>query len=212
MPIDPPPTDWHFFIPEDVDPSGLVAYGADMQPATLLNAYRAGLFPMPVSRRRLGWFSPNPRGVLPIDGLHVSRSLRRSARRFEVRVDTAFEATMRACGDERRPHGWIDEPIIDAYCELYRLGWAHSFEVWLHDELVGGLYGVHINRFFAGESMFHTVTDASKVAMMASVDWLRAAGVVLYDVQWTTPHLASMGVVDVPRNEYLNRLADAVHM
>jgi leucyl/phenylalanyl-tRNA--protein transferase len=167
---------------------------------------------MPVSRRRLGWFSPDPRGVLPIDGLHVSRSLRRSARRFEVRVDTAFEATMRACGDERRPHGWIDDQIIAAYTELHRLGWAHSFEVWLHDELVGGLYGVHINRFFAGESMFHTVTDASKVAMMASVEWLRAAGVVLYDVQWTTPHLASMGVIDLRRHDYLRRLAEAVRM
>ena len=145
-----------------------------------------------------------------MDGLHVSRSLRRSARRFDIRVDTAFEATMRACGDERRPHGWIDQPIIDAYTELHRLGWAHSFEVWLDDELVGGLYGVHINRFFAGESMFHTVTDASKVAMMTSVEWLAAEGVELYDVQWTTPHLASMGVIDLDRRDYLARLADAV--
>ena len=147
-----------------------------------------------------------------MNGLHVSRSLRRSARRFDIRVDTAFEATMRACGDERRPHGWIDQPIIDAYTELHRLGWAHSFEVWLDDELVGGLYGVHINRFFAGESMFHTVTDASKVAMMASVEWLTAAGVELYDVQWTTPPLASMGVIDLDRHEYLARLADAVRV
>ena len=192
------------------DPSGLVAYGADLQPATLLNAYRAGLFPMPVSRRRLGWFSPTPRGVLPMNGLHVSRSLRRSARRFDIRVDTAFEATMRECGDERRPHGWIDQPFIDAYTELHRLGWAHSFEVWLNDELVGGLYGVRIDGFFAGESMFHLETDASKVALMRLMEMLRADGVVLVDTQWCTPHLASLGCIEVPRRDYLGLLDSAL--
>lgn len=188
----------------------MVGVGADLEPGTLLAAYRSGLFPMPVRRSLIGWWSPDPRGVIPLDGLHVSRSLRASRRRFEVRRDTCFSDVMERCGDPARPHGWITGEVIDAYSELHRLGWATSTEVFQDDELVGGLYGVRIHRFFAGESMFHAVRDASKVAMAATVDWLNATGATLFDVQWTTPHLRSMGAVDVSRDEYLAALARAV--
>jgi leucyl/phenylalanyl-tRNA--protein transferase len=208
------------------DGAEIAGVGADLAPGTLLAAYRQGLFPMrlqargPLGLGPLGWWSPDPRGILPLDGLHVSRSLRRSQRRFEVRVDTAFEEVMRGCADPKRPHGWIDKKFIAAYTELHRLGWAHSVETWqMHDpgggergpdELVGGLYGVAIGGLFAAESKFHRVTDASKVAVVALVDLMRAGGGTLLDVQWTTPHLASLGAVDVPRARYLELVADAV--
>lgn len=188
---------------------GLAGIGADLQPGTLLAAYRTGLFPMAVNRRLLGWWSPDPRGIIPLDGLRVSRSLQQSCRRLEVRHDTCFREVMLRCGDPSRPNGWITAKFVDAYEQLHHLGWANSIEVYRDGELVGGLYGVRINRFFAGESMFHSVRDASKVAMVAAVDWLRATGATLFDVQWTTPHLLSMGAIDVPRSEYLRRLADA---
>lgn len=165
---------------------------------------------MPVRRRLLGWWSPDPRGVLPLDGLRVSRSLRRSTQRYEVRVDTAFEAVIEACAQLPRPHGWIDQHIVEAYTGLHRLGIAHSYESWLEGELVGGLYGVRINGLFAGESMFHRATDASKVALCALVEDMRSSGQRLLDVQWSTPHLASLGVVEVPRREYLGLLALAL--
>ena len=209
-PVEPPPTAWAMPSPHDADSYGLVAVGADLEPGTLLAAYRAGLFPMPVGRKRTGWWSPNPRGILPLDGLKVSRSLRKSCARFDIRMDTEFERVMRACGDPRREHGWINNEFVEAYTRLNRMGWAHSVEAWLDGELVGGLYGLRIDRFFAGESMFHTVTDASKVALVALVDWLHATGAVLLDVQWCTPHLASLGVVEVPRREYLALLKQAV--
>ena len=196
--------------PHSADPHGLVAVGADLEPGTLLAAYRSGLFPMPVARRRIGWWSPDPRGILPLDGLRVSRSLRKSCGRFEVRVDTAFEDVMRRCGDPHRPNGWIDNHFVRAYVRLHELGWAHSVETWLDDELVGGLYGVRIDAFFAGESMFHTATDASKVALVRLVEWLNDTGGRLLDVQWSTPHLASLGVIDVSRTDYLTMLALAV--
>jgi leucyl/phenylalanyl-tRNA---protein transferase len=197
------------------DPSSaaddVVALGADLEPGTVLAAYRSGLFPMRLSRGGpLAWWSPDPRGVIPLDGLHVSRSLRRSCRRFEITVDHAFETVMRACADPRRPSGWIDESFVDAYCRLHELGWAHSVEAWKGDELAGGLYGVAVGALFAGESMFHSVTVASKVALAALVERLRVGGGVLLDVQWTTPHLASLGAVDVPRARYLELVADAV--
>jgi leucyl/phenylalanyl-tRNA--protein transferase len=192
----------------------LIAIGADLTPGTLLAAYRTGLFPMPVEPRRrrskIAWYSPDPRGIIPLDGLTVSRSMRRSARRFEIRVDTEFVEVMRRCGDPTRPGHWINDQIIDAYTALYALGWAHSIEVWQDDRLVGGLYGVGIDKLFAGESMFHLETDASKVALMALVDWLHDRGAELLDVQWTTPHLCSLGAIDVARSEYLELLARAV--
>jgi leucyl/phenylalanyl-tRNA--protein transferase len=201
--------------PSDAPPGeDLVAVGADLAAGTLLAAYRAGLFPMPVDPRRrrskVAWFSPDPRGIIPLDGLHVSRSLRRSMRRFEIRMDTRFAEVVRACGDPTRPGRWITEPIVDAYTALFDLGWGHSVEVYRDDVLVGGLYGLRIDRFFAGEAMFHTATDASKAALVALVDWLNDTGAELLDVQWVTDHLATLGAVAVPRDEYLARLRAAV--
>ncbi|MEY4175016.1 MAG: hypothetical protein RI900_2181 [Actinomycetota bacterium] len=209
-PVEPPPSRWVMPDPGVADPSGLVCVGGDLEPGTLLAAYRGGLFPMPLDRRRIGWWSPDPRGVLPLDGLKVSRSLRKSCARFEVRFDSSFEDVMRACADPHRPHGWINEPFVRAYTRLHRMGWAHSVEAWHEGRLVGGLYGVRINGFFAGESMFHRATDASKVALVALVQHLRDTGAVLLDVQWRTEHLASLGVIDIPRPQYLDRLAAAI--
>jgi len=194
--------------PREAD-GDVVAVGGDLEPGTLLLAYRSGLFPMRIDGV-LAWWSPDPRGVLPLEGFHASRSLRRSRRRFEVRVDTAFGDVMRGCADPRRPHGWIDESFVAAYTRLHELGHAHSVETWQDDRLVGGVYGVRIGRFFAGESMFHRVTDASKVALWAAVDLLRLDGATLFDVQWTTPHLRSLGAIDLPRDVYLRLLASAV--
>ena len=211
-PIEPPPSRWQLPDPSTADESGIVGVGADLEPGTLLAAYRSGLFPMPLRRpRALAWWSPDPRGVLPLDGLRISRSLRRSCSRFEVRVDHAFDQVIDACADPRRPHGWIDGSISAAYRRLHRLGWAHSVEAWTPDgELAGGLYGVAVGGLFAGESMFHRHTDASKVALVGLVERLRAGGASLLDVQWSTDHLESLGVIDIPRDEYLRRLADAV--
>ena len=164
---------------------------------------------MPVGRRRLGWFSPDPRGVLPPGGAHVARSLRRAGRRFGVTCDTCFTDVVRACGDPRRPHGWITEEFVDAYTELHRLGWAHSVEVWEGDDLVGGLYGVASGAFFAGESMFHRATGASKVAVVVTDRIVSSVPGSLFDVQWSTDHLVTMGVVEIDRSEYLRRLAEA---
>lgn len=196
-----------------IDDSDIVAVGADLEPGTLLSAYRSGLFPMPFDRRRVAWFSPDPRGVLPLHGVHVSRSLRRSLRRYDVHFDTAFQRVMEACADSRRPGGWINRQFVAAYTQLHELGWAHSVEVVERggNELVGGLYGVRIEGLFAGESMFHRATDASKVALVHLVDWLRDTGASLLDVQWTTPHLVSLGAVDVPREQYLAMLSEALH-
>lgn len=210
MPVEPPATHWLLPSPDRADEHGLVAVGADLEPGTLLAAYRGGLFPMPLGRRRLGWWSPDPRGVIPLDGLRLTRSLRKSCARFEIRVDTSFETVMRHCGDPRRPHGWITDEFVRAYARLHHLGWAHSVETWLDDELVGGLYGVKVEGLFAGESMFHTVTDASKVALVALVEILREQGATLLDVQWCTEHLASLGAIEVPRPDYLALLAEAV--
>jgi leucyl/phenylalanyl-tRNA--protein transferase len=187
----------------------LVGVGADLEPGTILAAYRAGLFPMPVEGV-LGWWSPDPRAVLPLDGLRISRSLRRSCRRFDIRIDTACADVIVACADPARPNGWISDGIRRAYTDLHRLGWVHSVEAWADGELVGGLYGVAVGGLFAGESMFHHRTDASKAALVALVSLLAGAGAALLDVQWGTPHLASLGVIEIPRAEYLARLADAV--
>jgi leucyl/phenylalanyl-tRNA--protein transferase len=158
----------------------------------------------------LAWWSPDPRGVLPLTGFHASRSLRRARPRFRVTIDSAFSRVMRACGDPARPQGWISDEFVDAYTRLHDLGWAHSVEVWQYDQLVGGLYGVRIANFFAGESMFHSVTNASKVGLWVASELLGLDGVTLFDVQWRTEHLATLGVVEISRSEYLHRLAAAV--
>jgi|SRR5438445_177013 len=193
----------------------LVGVGGDLEPETLVAAYSAGLFPMRLGGRRgpLGWWSPDPRGVLPLDGIKVSRSLRASCRRYDIRVDTAFAQVVSGCADPGRSGGWIGRDIRRAYGRLHELGFAHSVETWNHDgELVGGLYGVSVGGLFAGESMFHRETDASKVALVALVDLLTSDGVSgrLLDVQWTTDHLRSLGAVDVPRADYERRLATAL--
>jgi leucyl/phenylalanyl-tRNA--protein transferase len=207
--VQPPPNEWDFPDARAAGPDEIVAVGADLEPGTVLAAYRQGLFPMRV-RRALAWWSPDPRGIIPLDGFHVSRSLRRSIPTFEIRVDTAFVDVMRGCALPNRKGGWIDASFLDAYTRLHDMGWTHSIETWRDGELVGGLYGVRIGRFFAGESMFHRVTDASKVACWATVELLRMAGVRLFDVQWTTPHLRTLGAIDVSRNDYLELLASAL--
>jgi leucyl/phenylalanyl-tRNA--protein transferase len=211
-PIEPPPTRWRLPDPELADDDGIAGVGADLEPGTLLAAYRTGLFPMPLGRRSVAWFSPDPRAVIPIDGLRVSRSLRRSTARFEVRRDTRFADVMVRCADPRRPGGWITPKFVKAYLRLHHMGWANSVECYADGELVGGLYGVRIGGFFAGESMFHSATDASKVALVALVEWLRETGARLLDVQWLTPHLRSLGAVELPRREYLSRLDEAVRV
>jgi leucyl/phenylalanyl-tRNA---protein transferase len=217
VPVEPPASAWSFPDPRDADPrDDLVGIGADLAPGTLLAAYRGGLFPMPEHgvRPPMHWYSPVERGVLPIDGLVVSRSLRRAVREYEVRVDTAFDAVVAACGDPKRPQGWITGEIAKAYGELHRLGWAHSVETWRDGELVGGLYGVAIGGLFAGESMFHHARDASKVALVGLVDLLsdELAPTRLLDIQWVTPHLATLGAVEVSRAAYLDRLSVALHL
>lgn len=213
VPVEPPPGPWAFPTPRGDD--DLVGVGADLAPGTLLAAYRAGLFPMPVgdlSHAALGWWSPVLRGVLPLDGLRVTRSLARSCRRFEVRVDTAFEEVIDGCADGRRDQGWITGEIREAYVGLHRLGWAHSVEAWslVGGHLAGGLYGVAIGGLFAGESMFHRERDASKAALVGLVDLLRDGVPRLLDVQWVTPHLETLGAVEIPRADYLRRLAAAL--
>jgi leucyl/phenylalanyl-tRNA--protein transferase len=214
MRTEPPPCRWSFPPVELAGPDGVLAFGADLEPGTLLAAYRAGVFPMPIGggMREMAWFSPDPRGIVPLDEFRPSRSLRRSARRFTVTADTAFAEVIAGCADRRRPGAWITRGVRAAYERLHALGWAHSIEVW-DDEgaLAGGLYGVEIGGLFAAESKFHRRTDASKVALAALVERLRAAGGArLLDVQWTTPHLASLGARDVPRPEYLRLLRAAL--
>jgi len=210
MAVEPPPSPWALPAAETADERGVVGVGADLEPGTLLAAYRSGLFPMPVDGGVVAWWSPEPRGIFPLDGLRVSRSLRQAAGRHEVSVDRAFPAVIAACADPTRPHGWINRQVIEAYTRLHELGWAHSVEVWSGDELVGGLYGVAVGGLFAGESMFHRSRDASKVALVHLVGLLQDDERRLLDVQWTTPHLASLGAVDVSRREYLDLLGAAL--
>lgn len=190
----------------------MVAVGGDLAPGTILQAYRKGMFPMNLPDGHLGWWSPVERAVLPLRGLRVSRSLRQSTRRYRVTVDLDFGAVVRSCASIERPDGWITPEFEAAYDELNRLGWAHSIEVWDHDRrLVGGLYGVAIGGLFAGESMFHVATDASKVALVHLMVIMNQGG-DLVDVQWQTPHLASLGATIIGRDEYLDRLPAALAM
>jgi leucyl/phenylalanyl-tRNA--protein transferase len=212
---DLPPSRWRFPASADevIEVAGdgeVVGVGADLKPATILAAYRAGLFPMPVKRGLIGWWSPDPRGILPLDALRVSRSLRKSSGRMEVTVDTAFGEVIAACADRRRPGSWISKDMEEAYATLHRLGWVHSVESWQGGRLVGGLYGVAIGGFFAGESMFHQAGDASKVALVELVSRLRRGGAKLLDVQWATPHLRSLGAIEVSRRRYHELLSEAL--
>ena len=212
MPTEPAATRWSLPPADRADPDGIAGVGADLEPGTLLEAYRSGLFPMPLGPDGpIGWWSPDPRGIIEVADLHVSRSLRRTARRYEIRIDTAFEATIDRCRGLPRRGGWITPDMRDAYVGLHHLGWAHSIEAWnAGGELVGGLYGVAIGGLFAGESMFHTQTDASKAALVALVELLDDGVERLFDVQWRTPHLASLGATELPRSEYLRRVGLAI--
>jgi leucyl/phenylalanyl-tRNA---protein transferase len=216
QPVEPAPSRYAFDLAVAVPGEDLIGVGADLEPGTLLAAYRQGLFPMPANDFADGmlWWSPVMRGVLPLFGLRVSRSLRQSVRRMEVRVDTAFAEVVRCCAAPDRDGAWIDEAVISAYTRLHELGWAHSVESWHDGRLVGGLYGVAVGGLFAGESMFHRVRDASKVALVGLVELLRDehADRRLLDVQWRTDHLASLGVVEVPRRDYLRMLRRAVDL
>lgn len=206
VPTLPPPSPWDFPRPRPGD-HDLVVVGGDLEPGTLLAAYARGLFPMPVDEG-LGWWSPQRRGVLELDDLRMTRSLRQSCRHYEIRVDTAFADVMAGCADPGRNGSWIDGDFIAAYSALHRLGWAHSVEAWRDGELAGGLYGVAMGGLFAGESMFSRARDASKVALVGLVELLRDehADRRLVDAQWRTDHLATLGVSEIPREDYLARL------
>lgn len=211
MGIEPPPSSFELPDPRGA-PGDVVAVGGDLLPGTLLQAYRKGLFPMYLEDGHLGWWSPVDRTVIPLAGLRVSRSLRKSCRRFTVSVDADFEAVIQGCADPRRPGGWISDDFVEAYIDLHRLGWAHSVEVWDSEgELAGGLYGVGIGGLFAGESMFHLKRDASKVALVHLIVVMNQGGGELIDVQWQTPHLESLGAVVIGREAYLSRLPKALN-
>jgi len=204
---------WAFPAPARWPDQDLIIVGGDLEPPTLLAAYRQGIFPMIVETPAplLGWWSPDPRGIVPLDKLRITRSLRQSAKRYEIRVDTCFGAVIRECANPSRESGWITPEFIRAYTTLHELGWAHSVEAFDRDgRLAGGLYGVRIDGLFAGESMFHSQRDASKVALLGLVELMRGSAMTLLDVQWCTEHLASLGAIEVPRQQYLQMVAAAV--
>ena len=186
-----------------------------LTPPLILHGYTRGIFPMAINRHGdIGWFSPDPRAIIPLDErFHISHGLKRALRKpnFEITIDRDFEAVIQSCATV---HGdtWISEEIAVNYCELHRLGWAHSVEVWSEGKLAGGLYGVAIGGAFFGESMFCRVTDASKIALVSLVEHLRSRQFVLLDTQWTTPHLEQFGTLQIPKKEYLKLLREAVKL
>jgi leucyl/phenylalanyl-tRNA--protein transferase len=219
LPIDVRPTPpasavgrarFSFPDPRTTDAEGFVAHGGDLEPATLIAAYRRGIFPWPFDGHELLWWSPDPRAVIPVDAPRVSRRLARTLRRgaFRVTINAAFDEVVAACA--AREETWITPGIRRAYIRLHALGWAHSVEVWEEGALAGGLYGLAIGGLFAAESMFHRATDASKIAMVALVQHARCVGVTLIDAQVPSAHITSMGALTLPRAEYLALLADAV--
>ena len=204
---------FRFPDPRRADAAGLVASGGDLEPSTLIAAYRRGIFPWPAEGIDLLWWSPDPRAILPLDGLHVSRRLAQTLRqhRFRVTIDADFAAVIAGCAERGEEETWITPALRKAYERLYALGWAHSVEVWMPDgALAGGLYGVAVGGLFAAESMFHRIRDASKIALVALVQQCRASGIELLDVQMPTPHLASLGAVTISRAQYLRRVAAVV--
>jgi leucyl/phenylalanyl-tRNA--protein transferase len=215
-----------YFPPaQKAGPEGLLCVGGKLTPAWLMDAYRNGIFPWPVfeDEELLAWWSPDPRAVLELDGLRISRRLRRTCRsgRYQVSINRDFAGVMHGCAtaQDRREHTWITPRMLDAYNRLHERGVAHSIEVWEEDiradrgkSLVGGVYGVAIGGLFAGESMFYRARDASKVAVVHLVAHLRARGYVLLDLQQINPHTASLGAIEIERRDYLRRLQTAVHM
>ena len=183
-----------------------------IEPELLLEGYRLGVFPMAMQNGAIEWFSPEPRGILPLQDFHVPHALQKTLRKniFEIRVDTSFADVMKACA--KRADTWINEEIVESYTRLHELGHAHSVEAWRDGKLAGGLYGVSLGGAFFGESMFHRVTDASKIALCGLVERLREKKFVLLDTQWLTPHLLQFGGVEIPRNQYLHLLGRAVQL
>jgi leucyl/phenylalanyl-tRNA--protein transferase len=206
---------WDFPTLEQMPQDDLVILGADLKPETVIDSYQHGIFPMHIevaNKRQIGWWSPQQRGILPLNKINISKSLQKSMKKFHVSFDQAFDQVIDGCGDDKRPQGWINKEIKIAYKKLFELGYVHSVEVWnKKDELVGGLYGVEVKGLFAGESMFHKETDASKTAMVYLVNKLNeAGGERIFDVQWQTPHLKSMGVIEIPRSKYLSLLPEVM--
>ena len=183
-----------------------------IEPELLLQGYRLGVFPMAMEDDSIAWFSPDPRAIIPLDRFHVPHDLRRVQRKqaFEIKTDNRFAEVIRACAE--RKDTWINREIIESYEKLHELGYAHSIETWSNGKLAGGLYGVTVGGAFFGESMFHKVTDASKIALVALVEHLRARKFGLLDTQWLTPHLAQFGAIEISRTEYLHLLTGAVEL
>ncbi len=213
MSVEPPPSLWDFPPATVAGRGDVVAAGADLEPGTVLAAYRQGLFPMPDGKGLL-WWSPARRGIFEVAGFRPSRSLRRARASYEIRVNTAFDEVIGGCADPGRPGGWIDPGIIASYTRLHELGWVHSVEAWDDQGLAGGLYGVAIGGLFAGESMYHRRTGASKAAVAGLIELLsdEYADRRLLDVQWLTPHLASLGATEIKRDAYLRRLRVALEL
>jgi leucyl/phenylalanyl-tRNA---protein transferase len=213
MPL--PPSE-HFPPAEDADAEGLIGFGGELSPEWLLDAYRHGIFPWPITdfEAPLAWWSPDPRAVIEFDRFHVSRRLRRTCRstKFEITRDCDFAGVIRGCAmaPSRKGQTWLTNEMIAGYIRLHERGHAHSVEVWHEHELAGGVYGVSIGGLFAAESKFYRVRDASKVALVNLVEHLRRQGYVLIDIQQLTPHTARLGATTIPRGEYLTRLAAAI--
>jgi leucyl/phenylalanyl-tRNA--protein transferase len=201
---------------EDADADGIVGFGGKLSPEWLLDAYRHGIFPWPIGEIDLpmAWWSPDPRAIIELDRFHVSRRLRRTcnSERFTATLDRDFPGVIRGCATagNRTGNTWLTKKMIAAYIRLHRLGHAHSVEVWHEETLAGGTYGVAIGGFFAAESMFYRVSEASKVALVHLVEHLKHRGYVLMDIQQLTPHTARFGAIEIPRREYLARLAEAI--
>jgi leucyl/phenylalanyl-tRNA---protein transferase len=178
----------------------------------LLQGYRLGVFPMAMEDDSIAWFSPDPRAIIPLENFHVPHALRRTARKniFEIKIDNRFADVIRGCA--KRKDTWINDEIVESYEQLHELGYAHSVEAWREDKLAGGLYGVALGSAFFGESMFHRVRDASKVALVGLVEHLRARKFTLLDTQWITPHLEQFGAIEIPRSKYLKLLARAIDL
>ena len=193
--------------PADADPFGIVGFGGDLGPARLLAAYSQGVFPMYDEGEPICWWSPDPRAIIELDALHISRRLQRTMRsgKFTVSLNQDFSAIMRACG-EREESTWINSEMLQAYQKLHELGHAHSVEVWHDGQLAGGVYGVSLGGLFAGESMFYRERDASKVGLVFLFERLRTCGFQLFDTQIINDHTASLGAKEIPRSEYLERL------
>ena len=212
---EPIPTDdaWPWLTPDYASPEGIVGVGGDLTVATMLEAYRNGIFPWFNDGDPVIWWCPDPRAIIPMDTLHIPRRLRSVLKsgRFRHTLNKDFEGVIRGCREVRLDEGtWITEEVVEAYCELHRLGHAHSLEVWEHDRLVGGIYGVTIGGLFAGESMFYRVPEASKCALVWMVEHLLKQGYVLFDTQIINEHTERFGAIDIPRDNYMAMLHEAL--